>query len=222
MRRRELLGGAAIGAGAFAFTPRSALAVEARARRTGIDLVDGWITVSVGLQDLLAPADRKKLYSGFVNRFDIRVYLYRDGEAEPMAAELRRAELVYDIWGERFEARVQDSRGRKQVRQGLAEREAVFTGTALWRFPIEELALLDPEATYRVRVRGDLNPVREELLQEAKRWLLRPSGRGREGTGDSFFGMFVSVFVNPRIEDSERQVTFWSQPFRVPAGGLLR
>ena len=29
------------------------------------------------------------------------------------------------------------------------------------------------------------------------------------------FGSVVSIFVNPQIEDSERQITFWSQPFRV-------
>ena len=63
-------------------------------------------------------------------------------------------------------------------------------------------------------VRGDLNPISEDLLIEVRRWLVQPArGQRRLGAGDSFFGSFVSIFVNPRIEDSERQVRFISQPF---------
>ena len=38
----------------------------------------------------------------------------------------------------------------------------------------------------------------------------------RTTKGDSFFGSFVTVFVNPQIEDSERQVRFLSQTFEGP------
>jgi hypothetical protein len=63
-------------------------------------------------------------------------------------------------------------------------------------------------------VRGYLNPISEDLLIEVRRWLVQPArGQRRLGAGDSFFGSFVSIFVNPRIEDSERQVHFVSQPF---------
>jgi len=27
------------------------------------------------------------------------------------------------------------------------------------------------------------------------------------------FGSVVSIFVNPHVEESDRQITFWSQPF---------
>ena len=63
-------------------------------------------------------------------------------------------------------------------------------------------------------MRGDLNPISEDLLADVRRWLVQPArGQRRLGAGDSFFGSFVSIFVNPRIEDSERQVRFASQPF---------
>ena len=66
-------------------------------------------------------------------------------------------------------------------------------------------------------VRGDLNPISEDLLADVRRWLVQPArGQRRLGAGDSFFGSFVSIFVNPRIEDSERQVRFVSQPFALP------
>ena len=55
-------------------------------------------------------------------------------------------------------------------------------------------------------------------MADVRRWLVQPArGQRRLGAGDSFFGSFVSIFVNPHIEDSERQVRFVSQPFALPA-----
>ena len=74
-----------------------------------------------------------------------------------------------------------------------------------------------PGGRYVVAFRGDLNPISQDLLAEVRRWLVQPSrGQRRLAAGDSFFGSFVSIFVNPRIEDSERQVRFVSQPFSLP------
>ena len=76
-----------------------------------------------------------------------------------------------------------------------------------------------------VAFRGDLNPVSEELLADVRRWLVQPAhGQRRVGAGDTFFGSFVSIFVNPRVDDSERQVRFASQaltwrPVPIPAPG---
>jgi hypothetical protein len=70
--------------------------------------------------------------------------------------------------------------------------------------------------------RGDLNPLSPELMGEVRRWLRQPAGaqpRPGAGRGDSFFGTFVTVFVNPQIEDSERQLRFLSQPFVSPPFG---
>jgi hypothetical protein len=65
-----------------------------------------------------------------------------------------------------------------------------------------------------VVVRGDLNPISDDLLADVRHWLVEPArGQRRLGAGDSFFGSFVSIFVNPRIEDAERQLRFVSQPF---------
>jgi len=54
-------------------------------------------------------------------------------------------------------------------------------------------------------------------MADVRRWLVQPArGQRRLGAGDSFFGSFVSIFVNPHIEDSERQLRFVSQPFALP------
>jgi hypothetical protein len=36
------------------------------------------------------------------------------------------------------------------------------------------------------------------------------------GSGDNFFGSFVSIFVNPRIDESERQLRLLSQSWVEP------
>src|SRR5262249_60220805 len=102
--------------------------------------------------------------------------------------------------------------------RGADPGEAIWRATTLAQFPIAEVARLRPGAHYVVLVRGDLNPISEDLLADVRRWLVQPArGQRRLGAGDSFFGSFVSIFVTPRIEDSERQVRFVSQPFALPA-----
>src|SRR5262249_59025424 len=77
-------------------------------RTTGAAVKNGQLLISVGLQDLFGPAERQHLTSGFSTRVLIRVALQdasRD-EGEPVALAVQRAEIVYDIWDERFSVRV--------------------------------------------------------------------------------------------------------------------
>jgi hypothetical protein len=196
-----------------------ALAAPPAVRTAGIARKGDRLVVSVGLQDLFAPRDVERLLSGFSTRVLIRVALLRDGGDEPVAQAMRLAEIVYDLWDEKL--RVRSSTGKS----GVAETQVVSTpkaavdlATSLVGFPLIELGRLDPGANYHLSLRADLNPISEELVSNMRRWLSHPSGRGRSGSGDSFFGSFVSVFVNPRVDDSERLLQVLSQSF-VPPGG---
>ena len=101
--------------------------------------------------------------------------------------------------------------------------EAIWRATALTQLPMVDVARLERGGRYSVLVRGDLNPLSEDLLADVRRWLVQPArGQRQLGTGDSFFGSFVSIFVNPRIEDSEHQVRFVSQTFRSRPDGSRR
>jgi hypothetical protein len=94
--------------------------------------------------------------------------------------------------------------------------EAIWRTCALWHFPVSDLRRLRPGARYFLAFRADLNPISEELLADVRRWLVQPpNGQRRVGAGDSVFGSFVSIFVNPRVEDSEHQLRFLSQPFMI-------
>ena len=189
------------------------------ARTTGVAVIGGQLTISVGLQDLFGAAEREHLTSGFSTRVLIRVALQDASreQGEPVALAVQRAEIVYDIWDERFSVRVTRGLGAELRAIAPTAEEAIWRATALWQVPIAETSRLPPGGRYVVLVRGDLNPISEDLLKDVRRWLVQPArGQRRLGAGDSFFGSFVSIFVNPRIEDSERQVRFVSQPFALP------
>ncbi|HVZ74280.1 MAG TPA: hypothetical protein VHJ20_17995 [Polyangia bacterium] len=185
-------------------------------RTTGLALTPTQLVASVGLQDLFSPADRERLKSGFATRVLLRVAVEEEGAPEPVAIAYQRTEIVYDIWDERFKLRITRGAGPDVQLDARTPDEAITRAAALWAFPIAERARLRPGAIYVVAVRGDLNPISDEMLADVRRWLSQPAGgQRRVGAGDTFFGSFVSIFVNPRLEDSERQVRFFSQRFDV-------
>jgi Domain of unknown function (DUF4390) len=190
-------------------------------RVTGVETGGGKLMVSVGLQDLIGGAERQRLSSGFATRILVRVYLHEEGSDEPVAVAFQRAEIVYDLWDERFRIRVTRDAGADLQADARTPEDAIWRACTLWHFPVADLRRLRPGARYFLAFRADLNPISEELLADVRRWLVQPpSGQRRVGAGDSVFGSFVSIFVNPRVEDSERQLRFLSQPFTlgVPAG----
>lgn len=175
------------------------------------------LVVSVGLQDLFGARDLERLLSGFSTRVLIRVALVRDEQNQAVAQVVRLSEIVYDLWDEKLRVRVSNEKsGRPEAHEVPSPKAAVDIAAALVDFPVADLGQLDPNAVYHVSLRADLNPVSEELVTNVRRWLSRPGSRA--GSGESFFGSFVSVFVNPRVEDSERMLGVVSQSFQVPRG----
>jgi hypothetical protein len=63
-------------------------------------------------------------------------------------------------------------------------------------------------------LRADLNPISEETLNDLKRWLGTTAHGARPTSMDGLSRSFVSVFFNPRLDDSERQIRFSSQPWQ--------
>jgi uncharacterized protein DUF4390 len=198
-------------------TARSARAAEIGVRTTGLHHRNGKLAVSVGVPDIIQPANAERLTSGFATRVLIRVALFREGLRTPVAQTYRLADILYDLWDEKFTVRRTDARGAEDVRDAATRDEAIALAANLIQFPITDLSRLQSGGTFRLSFSVDLNPLSEEVVTELRRWLARPPGQGRLAPGDSFFGSFVSIFVNPQIEDSERRIQFVSQAFVEPA-----
>lgn len=187
-------------------------------RKTGIARKADKLVVSVGLQDLFAAKDLERLLSGFSTRVLIRVALLRENGGPPVAQVTRLAEIVYDLWDEKLRLRISsDRQDRPDILAVPTPRDAADAATSLVAFPVADGNKLDPAASYYLSMRADLNPISEELVTNVRRWLSRPSGRSHGTSGDAFFGSFVSVFVNPRVSDSERVLQVQSQVFTLPA-----
>jgi hypothetical protein len=214
---RGLLMAAAIAAVAFSTSrSRQALAAPLPVRTAGIEVQGTTLVASVGLQDLFTPGARDRLKSGFSTRVLIRVFLRQEGAPDPIAVGFQRAEIVYDIWDEKFRVRVTRGPGTDRTVEASTTDEAITAATLLWKFPLADRGRLSPGHRYFLAIRGDLNPLSGELQAEVRLWLRQSGGAQRRpgsGGGDSFFGSFVTVFVNPQIEDSEHQVLFVSQSF---------
>src|SRR6476646_527394 len=92
-------------------------------RVAGVAVKNGQLLISVGLQDLFGAAERQHLTSGFSTRVLIRVALQDASreQGDPLALAVQRAEIVYDIWDERFSVRVprrRAARDRADRRRG--------------------------------------------------------------------------------------------------------
>lgn len=211
--------GAALLALLLALASGTARAAAPPERKIGLAFREHAVLLSVGLQDLFSPAARERLTSGFATRVLIRVQLLRGEDPEPLAVAFQRVEIVYDIWDEKFRVRTTRGPGTDRAFDVTTVDQALWAATALVQFPVELPQPLQRGERYTLAVRGDLNPLSPELMGEVRQWLRQPAGTQRRpgsGGGDSFFGNFVTVFVNPQIEDSEHQVRFVSQPFEAP------
>lgn len=191
-----------------------AWAYERPPRQVGLSARRGWLGVHVSLRDLFWPEDIEKVRSGFVNRVVIRVELYRGEERQPIARADRSSDILYDLWDEAFRVKTVDRRGPQPESTVSSPWQAIELATALRGFPVTDLGRLSPGAVYRFRFRADLNPLSEDLVADVRRWVVQRPGQAPSGAGEGFFGSFVRIFVNPRIEESDRSLTFWSQPFR--------
>lgn len=185
-------------------------------RQTGFARQGGKLNLSLGLQDLFTERDVERLLSGFTTRVLIRAVVIRVHDDEVVAEAMRVAEVVYDLWDEKLRVRLSSGRPPQlEIHEVKDPRTAMHVATTLVAFPVADLERLTPGLAYRIRIRADLNPISEELLQNLRRWLSTPTGRGR--SGENVFGSLLRVFVNPRIEDSERILQCASQTFVEPA-----
>jgi len=169
----------------------------------------GLLRVATSVNVLDASA-YNRLDDGLPSTVVIRVWLSPTGKQRVVAAAVLRRQIVYDLWDEVYTVVTAGPSGRRTV-------QVKFKAEALKLLTAVDVALtgvdaLDPALSYTATVQAELNPVSATNLAEVRRWLSEGSGGGLD-RGGSFFGSFVSVFVNLKVPDADRVLRLASQPF---------
>lgn len=194
----------------------SSAAAQLSERRVGVTFSEGRPRVDVSMADFANdPEVHRKLQSGLPQTFVVRVYAYASGSEVPIAVAARSCRVVYDLWEERFRVQRASESGDETLsvrtlaevtERCLVAHQLPIGTSADWQ------SLHGQRAYFAALV--EFNPVTPDTVQRIRRWLARPQ-RGRVDS-DSFFGSFVSLFVNRRIGDAERALRFRSQQVDVP------
>jgi hypothetical protein len=171
------------------------------------------MVVDVSYTDAFDARLLAELSSGVATTVVLRAYVYPDApDALPVAFSTATLRVVYDIWEEVYEVQIDDVRGRRRYVE-TSQAEALRRVTTLAAFPVAPLAKLPIGERFFVGVVVEVNPVSEELLAEVRRWLAKDADKQRAAGDSSFFGSFVSIFVNPKIPVADRTLKLRSQPF---------
>lgn len=175
----------------------------------------GKLAVTTSFTELLDREAYERLSSGFATTIVARIYVYRVGQDDPVSAVMASFRVVYDLWDEVYVVRIDGPQGRRTARVATRA-DALKELTELREVPIADLADIPRGVNHFMAMVVELNPVSKELLAEMRRWLTKPAGSTSIDRSSSFFGSFVSVFVNPKLPEADRVLLFRSQPFYRP------
>jgi hypothetical protein len=162
--------------------------------------------------------DRKiknRLNSGLPQTIVTRTYAYSEA-GKPLALSVRSCRVVYDLWEDVYRVQVQtESAVSSRVLGNIEQvRRACLQVNEQ---PLGRAADFDSQRGRRIyfAVIIEINPLSDSTLERIRRWLARPTGKDSLSR-ESFFGSFVSIFVNRRIGSAERIFLFRSPLVRVP------
>ncbi len=172
------------------------------------------LVVHTSLTKLFDSAAYDQLDSGFPSTVVIRLWVYPKGSAEPISFALAQRRVVYNLWDEVYTLELADSTGTRTVKVKY-KAEALKLLTSLEGVPVAALAQIPLLRHHVLAMVIELNPVSQETLAEVRRWLSNGSGGGLD-RGGSFFGSFVSVFINLKVPQADRVLRLRSQPFYRP------
>ena len=174
------------------------------------------LTVTTNITKLFDSSAYQALSSGFVTNVELHIWVYSSDSNDIVAETLVHRSIVYDMWDEDYTIKLCDACKPITVKSPA---EGLKLMTTIDQLAVANLAAIpygDPQTNlYYLALRADLNPVDKKTLTEVRRWLSQSSGGGLD-RGSTFFGSFVSVFVNPKIAEADRVLRVRSQPFYRP------
>ncbi len=170
------------------------------------------IVVSTDFTQLFDSEAYKDLSSGFPTTVVLQIYTYLNTQEAPVSVKVVRWRAVYDLWEEKYIVRI-EGMGRTRTRRINSRVEVLRTLTQLRSVPIASLDTIDIGPYYFIAMVAQLNPIDRRMLAEMRQWLTKSSNQSRLDSSSNFFGSFVSVFVNPKLQGADRTVRLRSQRF---------
>lgn len=198
-----------------AATGARAQGAAVESRPIGVRWADGVPRLTTSGKHLADAQVLKKLKSGLPQTLVLRVYAYPASGKQPIAVAAQSCRVTFDLWEDVF--RVQHQTDARDSTLSLGSVEAVVARCLeLRELPIGTAELFRAQAGRPIYFAAiaEHNPLSRDTVQRIRRWLARPGGG--QISGDAFFGSFVSIFVNRRIGNAERTVSFRCPNVHVP------
>jgi hypothetical protein len=150
----------------------------------------------------------KKLQSGLTTTIAMRAYVYKAGTSTPVALAPRVCKVVFDLWDEVFRVHISEPEGER-------DQAAVIEGVRRLCTEARDLAvvkrnLLTTGDPVFLGVVVDVNPVSQDMIDQMRRWLTKPTGSTVIGPSDALFGNFAQLFAR-QVATSDKSLTFRTQ-----------
>ena len=167
--------------------------------------------LSVSYRDVVDPELQAKLSRGLPTTIVLTAAVYRGGVSQPLSTTAQTCKVTWHVWEEAYQVEITRPGASQQTRwtttvEGVlrrcAEARRLLAGTAA------QIPLGTP---LFCAAKVQVNPLSPELLQQIKRWVMRPSGTGTAAPSDALFSTFTGLFLQ-RIGEAERELKFNSKP----------
>jgi hypothetical protein len=184
-------------------------------RRMGFSMLPGGLTITYSATDLINRGSAQKLDSGLPQRIVAQHFVYESGRDHPLAAGGHSCKVVYDLWQALYRVEYEQLGVAPTALAFRTRGEVIERCLVMRAFPVGTLTELDRKRRVYVGSLIELNPLSTRTVARIRRWLSRPRGEYNVET-KSFFGSFVSLFVNDRIGNAERVLRVRSQDVELP------
>jgi hypothetical protein len=153
------------------------------------------------------------LTSGLPTTFAMLAWVVRESDQQPVALAARQCRVVYDLWDDVYRLKISERNHPDQDRAAY-NLDGVLRVCAEARDldVVTNRASLQPGAGYFLAVEVDVNPISQEMLEQMRRWVSRPSGSTDIGPGDSLFNSFAGLFVR-QIGTADKTLRFRTPRF---------
>ncbi len=148
----------------------------------------------------------EKLTSGLPVTILLRALVFRQGSSEPTLATAYSCRIVYDLWDENYQVHITSSEGERDVRL-LTQEGVIRTCSEARNLKIADRTAFRVKGRYMVAGIVDVNPISPQMLEQIRRWVIRPAGSAQTRPGDALFGTFVGLFLR-ELGTTDRTLRF--------------